>query len=492
MNPSRFRLLLAAPLLALLAGAAGCRDSMRIPAPDERGEQRAVPAPQASTVTLPITVSLASVAAQVERKVPHGQNHEDEWHPLGSFPVVGTLYVKEMWERDPLSIKLDGDHLDLSAHVRYRAQVAAHPCVLGQCRWVPLAGCGQDGRMPSLDVALRTDIGVRPDWTVSAHTTPRPVQTGFRCKLTKANVDVTDRVQKMVQDLLARNAPEIDERIREAANLRHHMESVWKTVQDPIKASKGVYVLMQPEALAATPPQGSGTTLTTTVSVVVRPKMVIGAKPVVTPKPLPPSGGAAPGRGFRIQMVAELPFTVMDSIVRKKLVGRSFDIEGHKITVRRARLYGAGTKLVLAATVAGDARGTLYFVGTPVFDPDSQVVSVPDLDFSVESRSVLPEVAEWLLYDQLRDQMRESARFAVGDRIQAIRRDVDAALDRRLARGVRSTGRVDRITPLGVFVFSKSVAAVVQAEGQAQIHIDIGAPRRPRADTSTSSRSRSR
>jgi hypothetical protein len=181
----------------------------------------------------------------------------------------------------------------------------------------------------------------------------------------------------------------------------------------------------------------------------------------------------------------------MDSIVRRKLVGQSFDIEGRRITVRRARLYGAGAKLVLAATVAGDARGTLYFVGTPVFDPDSQVVSVPDLDFSVESREVLPEVAEWLLYDQMRDKMREAARFAVGDRIDAIRRDVDAALDRQLSRSVRSTGRVDRITPLGVYVFSNSVAAVVEAEGQAQIRINVGAPRQtPRASSSSSSRPR--
>ena len=479
MKPTRFRPLAAVPLLALLAASAGCRDSVRIPAPDQRGEQRAVPEPQPSTVTIPLTISLASVAAQVEKKVPHGQSHEDEWHPLGSFPVVGTLYVQEMWERDPLSLKLDGDHLDLSAHVRYRARIAAHPCVLGSCRWVTLGSCGHDETMPSMDIGLRTTIGIRPDWTVASQTTPRRVRTGFRCKLTKANVDVTDRVQKMVQELLDRQAPEVDERIREAAKLRHHVESVWKTVQQPIKASDGVYVLMQPEALAATPPVGSGTTLSTTVSVVVRPKVVVGERPTVTPTPLPPNGTAAHGSGFRIQMVAELPFTVMDSIVRKKLAGRSFDIEGHHITVRRTRLYGAGTKLVLAATVAGDARGTLYFVGTPVFDPDSQAVSVPDLDFSVQSREVLPEVAEWLLYDQLRDQMRESARFALGDRIYAIRRDVDEALDRELARGVRSSGRVDRITPLGVFVFSNSVAAVVQAEGEAQIHIDVGAPRRP-------------
>jgi hypothetical protein len=487
LNPSRFRLALVIPLLALGA----CRDSVRIPAPNEGGgPPRAVPEPQPSTVTLPITVSLASVAAQVERKVPRGENNEAEWHRLGSFPVVGTVYLKEMWERDPLSLRLDGDHLELSAHVRYRARVAARPCVLGRCQWVQLASCGQDGPMPSMDLGLRTDIGVRPDWTVSAHTTPRPVRAGVRCRLTKANVDVTERVQNMVQGLLDKNAPEVDQRIREAAALRRRVESVWKTVQQPIKASQGVYVLLQPEALSTTPPRGEGTTLSTTVSVVVRPRLVVGDRPAVTPKPLPKAGGTAPGQGFRIQMVAELPFSVMDSIMRAELVGRRFEIEGRRITVRRARLYGSGTKLVLAATVAGDARGTLYFVGTPSFDPVSQVVSVPDLDFSVESRSVLPEVAEWLLYDQLRDQMRASARFAVGDRIAKIRRDVDAALDRQLSRGVRSTGRVDRITPLGVFVFSESVAAVVQAEGQAQIHIDVGAPRRARADTSRSSRAR--
>lgn len=475
---------LVIPLLALGA----CRDSMRIPAPNEGGPQRPVPEPQPSTVTLPITVSLASVAAQVEQKVPHGQSHEDEWHPLGSFPVVGTLYVKEMWERDPLALRLDGDHLDLSAHVRYRARVAAHPCVLGRCQWVQLASCGQDGPMPSMDLGLRTVIGVRPDWTVAAHTTPRPVRPGVRCRLTKANVDVTERVQNLVQGLLDRNAPEVDQRIREAADLHRRVKSVWWTVQQPIKASKGVYVLLQPEALSATPPRGEGMTLSTTVSVVVRPKLVIGDQPRVTPKPLPNAGGARPGEGFRIQMVAELPFPVMDSIVRAKLVGRRFDIKGHRITVKAARLYGAGTRLVLAATLTGDARGTLYFIGTPVFDPETQVVSVPDLDFSVESREVLPEVAEWLLYDQLRDQMRESASFAVGDRIAKVRRDVDAALDRELSRGVRSTGRVDRITPLGVFVFSRSVAAVVQAEGEAQIHIDVGAPRRAPADTSRAAR----
>lgn len=482
----RLHALIAIPLLAALA--AGCRDSVRIPAPREGGERREVPEPQPSTVSIPITISLAAVAARVEQKVPRGQNSEDEWKPMGSFPVVGTLYVKQMWERDPLRMELDGGHANLSTRVRYRARVAARPCVLGRCQWVQLGSCGQDGAMPSMNLGLRTQLGIRSDWTVTPRTTPRRVQAGVHCKLTKANVDVTDRVANLVQGLLDRAAPEIDERIIEEAALRRRVGDVWEDVQKPIRASTGVYVMLQPEALAVSPPRGSGTTLNTTVSVVVRPRVVVGDKPEVTPKPLPNSGTTRGNEGFRIQMVAELPFATMDSVVRSKLVGRSFDIEGRRIKVRGTRLYGAGERVVLAASLIGAARGTVYFVGTPVFDPDSQVVSVPDLDFSVESKEVLPQVAQWLLYDQMRDQMRASARFPVGDRIDKIRADVDSALDRQLSRAVRMSGRVDRITPLGVFVFSESVAAVVQADGHASIRIDIGAPRRPRPDSADGSR----
>src|SRR5262249_46417467 len=163
------------------AGAAGCRDSVRIPPPNEGAAAQPVPDPQPSTVTLPITVSLAAVAAQVERKVPRGESHEEEWRPLGGFPGGGAPYGKERRER---RLTLDGDHLDLSTTVRYRARIAAHPCVLGQCRWVQLGSCGQDedGPMPSMQLGLRTDLRLNPDWTLAPRTTPRRVRAGVRCK----------------------------------------------------------------------------------------------------------------------------------------------------------------------------------------------------------------------------------------------------------------------------------------------------------------------
>jgi hypothetical protein len=183
-----------------------------------------------------------------------------------------------------------------------------------------------------------------------------------------------------------------------------------------------------------------------------------------------------------VQLVAELPYDAANELLMSKLAGRRFDVRGHTVVVREARLYGGGTRVVMAATLGGDAKGVVYFVGTPEFDPRTSTISVPDLDFSVESRQVLPKIAGWLLYDDLRDQLRAAARFSVADRLARIRRDVDRALNRPIGRDVRMSGGVDALRPLGVFVFSRSLASVVEAEGHAQIRVDVHAPpRRPGA-----------
>jgi Domain of unknown function (DUF4403) len=255
--------------------------------------------------------------------------------------------------------------------------------------------------------------------------------------------------------------------------LRSRVEDLWSDIQQPIRASQDVYVLIQPESLSATQPRGKGTTLSTNVAVVVRPRVVIGDRPAVKELPLPPSGRVAPGRGFQLQLTADLPYAVVDSILDKKLVGHTFDARGHAITVTGTHLYGSGDRVVLQVKGKGDARGTIYLVGTPEFDPVTRTISVPDLDFSVESRELLPKVAEWLMGDQLRDDLRGAARFELGDRVDGIRADVDHALNRNLGRSVRMTGGVDALRPLGVFVFSQSLGAVVAADGHLQIHVEV-------------------
>ena len=462
------------PLVLTLLAAAACGDSIEVPAPEESTTARPLPEPEPSVVHVPVTLSLGALAGKVETAVPRGDNNEAEWHPLGEFPVVGTLYLKEMWERDPLQVSLSGDRVEVSTRVRYRARVAERACapVVG-CRWVPLASCGHDGPMPSLRVGLRTTVTWKPDWTVVPRTTARPVEAGVRCKLTRARVDVTEKVQEQVLKLLSGAAPKVDEEIREAVALRRRVDRVWAEIQEPISAGSGVYLVFQPESVAVAQPKANGMQIGTVVSLRVRPKVVIGERPTPQLRPLPDFAPAASGDSFRIALVAELPFEHANVLLGQALVGKEFTVRDHKVSVRGARLYPGGERVVLEVKLGGDARGTVYFVGTPRYDPVAREVSVPDLDFSVETQNVLGRAADWLLHEDLRGKVRGAARFAVGERIDQIHRDVNEAINRDLSKAVRLRARVDSIRPLGVVVTPRSVATVVEAGGRAQIDITI-------------------
>jgi Domain of unknown function (DUF4403) len=461
--------------LALVLFAAACdRETVNVPAP-AAGAFRPLPEPEASVVTIPITLALDSVVGKVEDVVPNGQSREDEWHSLGRAPVVGMLYVKEKWEREPLALTLSGDRVEVGTTVRYRARIAERACVpVAGCRWVPLAACGHDGAMPSLRVGLVTTMEYRPDWSVVPETRAQPVRPGVRCLLTRARVDVTDRVIEAVQAQLNRAAPRVDGYLREKVALRGRVEGVWASLQRPIDAGSGVFLQMRPESVAVAPPRAQGARLSTDVTVTLRPRLVVGERPAADSVPLP--NFVAPpdsARGLKVAMVAELPYATANELLAKALIGRSFDVQGHKIQLRGVRLYGAGERLVLALKVGGDARGTLYFVGTPVYDPATQTVSVPDLDFSVETKNVLAGPADWLLHERMREQVRAAARFGVGDRLAEVRQAVNGAINRNLSDGVRLTGAVENIRPLGVVVTERSIATVVEAGGRARIDITI-------------------
>lgn len=463
------RPVLQTALAAALLLAAACGTRVDVAPPETSAGSDALPELPPSTVHLPVTFSLGVLAAQVEDLAPRGDDNEAEWHALGRF------YVKEKWERGPLRVSLGGDWVEVRTQVRYRARMAARACVpVAGCRFVQLASCGHGGPMPTLDVGLRTTLRWRGDWTLEPRTTAAPVQAGVRCRLTEARIDVTERVQQAAQNALVGVTPRIDAELRKAVAMRERVEPVWAALQAPIKAADGVYLLLRPESVSVAPPRASGTDLSTTVALTVRPKVIIGERPEVPVVPLPNYGTVVgPQRGFRIAVVAEVPFTAANELLERAVVGKVLTIRGRKVRVKGVRLYGGGRQVVMEVKLTGDARGTVYFVGTPAFDAATQTLTVPDLDFSVETRNVLAGAAGWLLHDDLRGQLRTAARFGVGERIAALRDQLDTAINMSLAKDVEMRGGVDALRPMGVAVTATSLGAVVEADGHAQIEVTV-------------------
>ena len=88
-------------------------------------------------------------------------------------------------------------------------------------------------------------------------------------------------------------------------------------------------------------------------------------------------------------------------------------------------------------------------MGTPAFDAVNQVISFPDLDYSVETRNILLRLANWLGHDELRDYLRGRLRFEVRTATTRAREQLLAGMNRTIG-GIRIAGTIENLTPLGL------------------------------------------
>jgi hypothetical protein len=206
----------------------------------------------------------------------------------------------------------------------------------------------------------------------------------------------------------------------------------------------------------------------------LRPRVVIGPRPETDSLALPPllPGERAPG--FRVAFSAEVDYVTAAKLVEGEVAGKVLEMPaGRALRIRHVRLYGNGTQLVVRVDFTGDARGTLYLQGTPVYDSVRRGIVVPDLDFTVESRHMLAGPADWLLHDQLRDRMREAAHFPVGERMDRLHGEVNEALHRPLGRTARLTARIDAWRPTGIVITRTGIATLGEANGEARVSVTL-------------------
>ena len=94
---------------------------------------------------------------------------------------------------------------------------------------------------------------------------------------------------------------------------------------------------------------------------------------------------------------------------------------------------------------SGDVTGIVYLVGTPRYDPGTNEIFVPDLDYDVGSKNLLVSGVEWVKHDEVRDFIRSQARWSVGDVMQTGRAQLEMGLNRDLAPGVRLAAEVGEL-----------------------------------------------
>jgi hypothetical protein len=432
----------------------------------------ALPPVPPSVVDAPISYALEPALKALEQAVPRRFGDINERHVIPSNTRQSVAFEAT---RSPFKVSLDSNRLTLTTVLSYQGRGWYDP---------PLApavsgSCGTGDEQPRVRVVLTADIALGTNWKLISKTrvrsiTPYTDSERDQCRVTFLKIDVTDRVIRAFRPLLTRRLPTVDRKIA-GFDVHSRMEKWYNMLNKSIRIHDSLWLMLGPEQVRVGEMRLADTALIFDVRLFAKPLLVAGPRPANVTSTLPPMVPATRevGDSAHIRLEGLLAYDVAASLLSQQLVGRRFSRFGRRLEIASTHLYPLGDgRVVLALGIKGAVVGNAYFVGTPQIDTVSRMLTVPDLDFDVETANALVRGLAWIKKSDMVDDLRRRAQVPLEPIVEETRARVEEALNRDLADGVLLSGEVQTGRLLDVFADPRWLVVRAEATGSIGLSID--------------------
>jgi hypothetical protein len=401
--------LVALLLLALtLSSCAGVKTLTAEPPRDEAF--RTVLKKETSTLNIPIEVStgeLAKVLNQAVRKELYKGSTKTRGlnaDVMRNGPIVVNAADNYLYVTLPISLSLSYGMFEI-------------PAIPLTLKFKATAGITPDWRLHAeiyyqgLSDLMAEEVGVGP-----LSIKPRSIVEG-----------ITQPVQRVLSDLMA-------QKINDLIPLKAQAAKVWNTAQKPILLDKGysAWLKLTPREVVMYPLSAQNNRVRLSVGISTFAEMVVGPEPAVQPLlPLPNLKQATTfDKTFRIALNADLFYRDLRAIAAPLLLNKQFDSDGKSIVIKNFDLYGNGDTIVVKLETQGSLDGVFYLTAKPAYNPKTNIFSVEDVDFDMQTKSVLLQSADWFLHGTIRGVIRDKLNVNLNRQLEQSRQMAAKALAR--------------------------------------------------------------
>lgn len=247
----------------------------------------------------------------------------------------------------------------------------------------------------------------------------------------------------------------IEARLRDEANtalgkalggvdLTTALQTAGGSLREPITLGNRAWLMTNPRSVSVSQLTGADSAgvswLRMTASVVTRPVLSIGARPLPQTDTIAVHLGAT-GNRFVLWPEATIPLVqiadTLDAALRALVAEQQPKYRGVQT---RVEVYQSDARLVFAVTLRKvppfNTGGTLYLSGTPQFDSAGRTVRFTDLGFDLATRNFLLKAAEWALDGRIERALAQKLVFK---------------LDRPIDDALTKLANFSEVTPSGVY-----------------------------------------
>jgi hypothetical protein len=181
------------------------------------------------------------------------------------------------------------------------------------------------------------------------------------------------------------------------------------------------------------------------------PKFSSDSQRLVTQSPLPPISTAANNGGISTYLDAVYEYKFFNKILNDSLRDKPFDVEGRTFVIKEVNISGSNDgKIRLDVSFSGNRKGVLHISGTPLLDTATQVLSMPDISFSLDTKDILVNIAKGLFRKRVMKQLKNQSVLDIAALISRNKSAIEARINQPVTGWMRTTGSFREIRLVGL------------------------------------------
>ncbi len=457
-------------ILPILAFTASCGSSKKAAAPAPPPVVKTLPPLTESVIHIPVKIVVRPFLQQAEQLAPTTIT-SDGWP---AYLQSGCDFrYKYRFLRSGFQFSCVNNRVTMTMNGRYQIAGSKTVCVLGQSvsPWIN-GSCGfGEEPMRRVNIQLVSDLRFTPDYRLQTSTRVEKVQAIDKCVVTIFNNDVTQQVMDSIAAAVNFYGTTVDQNLR---NLRFDevLNPVAEKAGKKIPLSTYGYMKLNANSIKLGAINLTGDTLKFVAGLSCFPEISSDSINTAVTQHLPPLSGTVNGDGFNLTTNAIYDYQTIDTLLTRTLRGREFDVKGEKIRISGVEVSGLDNyKVRFKVDFTGTKRGTLFLTGTPELDILTQQLQVPDLEYDLNSSSLVLAVGKTFFNRQILEGLRQQAKINVRELYLKNKVKIDTQLNRAIMDGIQMTGATQELRLTGLVINKDNVQVQAQVKGQANLVI---------------------
>lgn len=420
---------------------------------------------QPSQINVPIKIDLTPYLKEAEKSIPmnfKGQESQCE----------GVSFSYD-FDRKPIQFNGQDSHLFYTINGHYALKINYCPkCTelfdeKGSCISPRVyVSCGVNEEKRKLSITYSSQIRLDQDYRLASTTKLEAVKAIDPCEISVFQYDATGQLEKEMAKSLKKMEKDIDHQIHQI-DLKPEMKKLWKSMSAPIPIQNYGFLYIQPRYIGIDDIQINNNTAVTNLYLDFTPEFYTNKQTIKT-TPLPPLKAISDSNsGFNIKLDIHSSYDSLSSIITQQIGGKKINIKQKLVIIDSIKIDNPNSnKLIFKVHFSGHKKGIFYLVGTPFFDSSSQLLKFENIDFDIESKSLLLKSAKWILDDKIKEEISKNCSVNLSDNLSSIKKLINQQIQSYKIDDILLKGKIDDIRVINIYPEQKQITIRVSAFGK--------------------------